>query len=158
MNDLPKNIEAFNWVCLKLLAELYDAFPCPKNIEAGDAVKIGFAALPPEASEDHELVALSCHHVITWLSEEGFLRYEPDPNGRQHFWKVRLTMKGLTILGSAPSALQDPGQTETLVARAKRLLALGAGAAASEAVKQVVSAVFKQALSPDSATVGKIHV
>ncbi|MCS4306270.1 hypothetical protein M2404_000583 [Rheinheimera pacifica] len=49
--------------------------------------------------------------VLTFLSEEGFIRYLPDPNHQHgYYWRVRLTIKGLTVLGS-PESLEPKGES-----------------------------------------------
>lgn len=85
--------------------------------------------------------------IIEWLGEEGFIRYEADPNHIQrHFYKVRLTMKGLAILGYIPSSLGQAEPKESIIQQAKRALNAGATVAGKEAVKQVVAQIFKFAL------------
>ncbi len=160
MPDIPENMEAFNRVSLELLARLYDSFPKPFNVDPTVATKIGFAAVPLEATDEQSWnIGTLGTDVIEWLAEEGFLRYDPDPNHRHgYFWKVRLTLKGLTILGHMPAALQPTEPKEALITKVKRVLASGATTATSEAIKGVVSEIFKLALAPGAAIVGQIYV
>lgn len=159
MADIPENIEAFNRVSLELFVRLYDSFPKPFNIDPTVANKIGFAAVPQEATEEQAWnIGTLGTDVIEWLAEEGFLRYEPDPNHQHgYFWKVRLTLKGLTILGYVPSALQSTEQKEALITKVKRVLASGAATASSESIKLVVWEIFKLALAPGAAIVGQMY-
>jgi len=84
---------------------------------------------------------------------------EVDPNHRYgYFWKVRLTLKGLTILGYIPAALQPTDPKEALIAKVKRVLTTGAATATSESIKLVVSEIFKLALAPGAAIAGQIYV
>lgn len=153
-------MEAFNRVSLELFALLYDSFPKPFNINPTVANRIGFAAVPPEATDEQGWnIGTMGVDVIEWLAEEGFLRYDPDPNHRHgYFWKVRLTLKGLTILGHIPTALQSTEPKEALITKVKRVLASGATTATSEAIKVVVSEIFKLALAPGVAIAGRIYV
>ena len=158
MADIPENMEAFNRVSLALFARLYDSFPKPFNIDPTVANELGFAAVPQEATEEQSWnIGTLGVDVVAWLAEEGFLRYEPDPNHRYgYFWKVRLSLKGLTILGYIPSTLRAAEQKEALITKVKRVLASGAGTAGSESIKLVVSEIFKLALAPATAIVGPL--
>lgn len=84
--------------------------------------------------------------VIDWLAEEGFLRYERDPNHQHGFyWKVRLTLNGLTILGYMPTALQQAEQKEPLIQKVKTAISSATSSAGKEARTLVVSEIFKLA-------------
>jgi len=153
MADNQQNIEHFNLVVLKLLDRLYEAFPRPLNITGTTAIDIGFDAVPEDATEEESWdIGTMAEDIIGWLSEEGFLRYQEDPN-HQHgnFWKVRLTLKGLTILGYVPSSLQQQESKTSLINNAKQAIGAGASTAGKEAVKQVVAEIFKLALAPGAA-------
>lgn len=150
MANTPQNIEHFNLIVLKLFSRLYDSFPRPLNIVDTAATEIGFDATPEDASaEESWEIGMMTEDVIEWLNQEGFLRYEPDPNHAYgNYWKVRLTLKGLTILGYVPSSLSQAEAPESLIQRAKHAIASGASAAGKEAIKHVVSEIFKFALAP----------
>lgn len=150
MAEIQENMDAFNRVSLELFARLYDSFPRPFNIDPTVANELGFAAVPQEATEEQSFnISTSGVDVVEWLAEEGFIRYEPDPNHQYgHFWKVRLSLKGLTILGHIPSSLRAVEQKEALITKVKRVLTSGAGTAGSESIKLVVSEIFKLALAP----------
>lgn len=160
MADVPENMEAFNRLSLELFMRLYDSFPKPLNINPTEANGLGFAAVPQEATEGQSWnIGTLIYDVIEWLAEERFLRYEPDPGYRYgYFWKVRLTLKGLTILGCVPTALRHTEQKEPLIDKVKRVLASGAGTASAESIKLVVSEIFKLALAPGASIVGQIYV
>jgi hypothetical protein len=152
-------MEHFNRVSLELFARLYDSFPKPLNIGPTEANEIGFSAAPQEADYEQSWnIGTLGVDVIEWLAEEQFLRYEPDPNHRHgYFWKVRLTLKGLTILGYVPSTLQSE-QKETLIKKVKRAMESGAGTAGSESIRLVAAEIFKLALAPQAAIVGQMYV
>jgi len=160
MAEIPENIEAFNRVSLELFARLYDSFPKPLNIDPTVANKIGFAAVPQEANDEQSWkIGTMGVDVIEWLAEEQFLRYEPDPNQRHgYFGKVRLTLKGLTILGYVPFPPQSAAQKETLIKKVKNALASSAGTAGSESIRLVVGEIFKLALAPQAAIVSQVYV
>lgn len=160
MADIPENMEAFNRVSLELFARLYDSFPKPFNIDPSVEGDIAFAAVPREATDEQAWnIGTLGTDVIQWLAEEGFLRYDPDPNHRYgYFGNVRLSLKGLTILGHVPASLQAAEPKEALIAKVKRVLASGAATASSESIKLVVSEIFKLALAPGAMIVGQMYV
>ncbi|MDR4462049.1 MAG: hypothetical protein MRJ67_16285 [Nitrospirales bacterium] len=147
MTDVPKNIHYFNLAVLTLLKTLYESFPSPKNLDPFILNDICFDAVPKEDSEeDAWKLGNMGEDVITFLEEEGFLRYEPDPNHREGYYgRTRLSLKGLTILGWVPNSLESQGK-KSLIERAKDALSKTSTSAGSETVKQVVSEVFKMAL------------
>ena len=84
--------------------------------------------------------------VIIFLAEEGFLRYDKDPNCNEgNFWRTRLTLKGFTILGALPQTLST-AKEKSLFERAQESLNSVTGTAGAEAGKQVVAEIFKLAL------------
>ncbi|MCH8041429.1 MAG: hypothetical protein IH977_13965 [Nitrospinae bacterium] len=147
MTEVPKNIHHFNLAVLKLLATLYESFPSPKNLDPQILNDICFDAVPEDASEEDSWdIGNMGEDVITFLEEEGFLRYEPDPNHREGYYgKTRLSLKGLTILGSRPNSLGSQDK-RSLIERAKGALSTMSTSTGSEAGKQVVSEIFKMAL------------
>lgn len=160
MKNVPDNIEHFNLLVLKLFFRLYEEFPRPLDIVGTVANDIGFDAAPEDASaEDSWDIGTMTEDVIEWLSQEGFLRYEADPNHVYgNYWKVRLTLKGLTILGCVPVSLHQAEAKESLIQRAKHAVASGASAASKEVVKQVVAEIFKLALAPGAVIAGSLVV
>lgn len=160
MADTPQNIEHFNLVVLELFSRLYESFPHPLNICDQSHIHIGFAAVPNGATGDEAWsIGTMASDVIEWLKEEGFLRYEPDPN-HQHgnYWKVRLTLKGFTILGYVPTSLQQAEQKESLIDKAKQAIASAASTTGKEVIKQVVAEIFKLALAPGAVIASGIAI
>jgi hypothetical protein len=149
MADIPQNIDHFNRVVLQFLSRLYESFPRPINIDASTAIGIASRAVPDSATEEEAWnIGTMVEDVIPWLEEEGFLRYEPDPNHRAGmYWKVRLTLKGLTILGYVPSSLQPAEPKEPLIQKAKQAMASAASTAGKETMKHVVAEIFRLALT-----------
>lgn len=151
----PTGMDSFNLVTLRLLDRLYDSFPRPLNISRDVANEISFSAVPDATEEQAWEIATMATDVVEWLAEEGFLRYEKDPNHKHGvFWKVRLSLKGLTILGSIPAAVQTKEVKQPLIAKVKDILKSGSEKVASESTKLVVSEIFKYALA-SSAVVAK---
>jgi hypothetical protein len=139
------NIDRFNLTTLKLFDRLYDEFPHPVDIETKE---LGFQAAPQGASTPEGIeFALYAESAVTWLLEEGFIRYEP-PNFGTIFRRVRLTMRGLTVLGYLPTAIRDGKQSEPLISKIKKVMTSGAEKAGAETLKYLVGEAFKLATSP----------
>ena len=142
MTDIPENIARFNLTALVVLRNLYEEFPAPIEV---DAMTIGVSALPGNAdSHSNGDSETDATHVLTWLAEEGFLRFETQTYGGT-FFGVRLTQKGIAVLGTpmeieSGSSVRTP---ETLIARMSRVLKSGAEGASAEAVKLLVMEIFK---------------
>lgn len=143
MADVPPNIHAFNLVCLTLFAKLYEAFPTPVNISADS---IGADSIPKETSAQASWSAMDlASHAISWLQEENFIQVGSQmPSG--DFGLVRFTLKGLTVLGYAPTSLQLNTPPEALIDRVKKILASGAEKAGAEGVKALMTETFRVAL------------
>ncbi len=86
--------------------------------------------------------------TVKFLQEEGFLTFR-DQVITGEFGDVRLTMKGLAILGIPVSLVADEPR-EPLIQKIKKLAAKGGEKAATDAVAGVVSALFKFGLSAAS--------
>ena len=142
MADIPKNMEVFNLVTLKVFDKLYEAFPQPIDITPGS---IGIEVTANNASYDDSWnAAVSvADNTLPWLEKEGFLRYAHSFGGK--FLQVQLTLKGLTILGSVPTSIRS-SETETMIKKIKRVLSAGAEKGSADAVKSVISEVFRLAL------------
>ena len=145
MSEQLTNIDRFNITALKLFDQLYDSFPNPIDI---DPKELGVTASPDDAEfiEAFKIIVYA-ENAVTWLVEEGFVRCE-SPKVGSRFQKVRLTLKGLTVLGYLPTSVRPQDLPEPLIKRIKRSLASGAEKAGTEAVKGLLMEVFKLAMSP----------
>jgi hypothetical protein len=143
VNDIPPNIHRFNVTALLLFEHLYNEFPRPVPINAQE---IGFDAAP-EGQGDTEIMrfAVQARYVVTWLTEEGFIRHKGATASGDSFWEVRLTLKGLSVLGYLPTSVQQAQRNEPLIEKIKHVLAGGAEKAGAEAVKSVLTEAFRLA-------------
>jgi hypothetical protein len=138
------NIEIFNRICLQLLSELYESFPVPIVVEPN---ALAISAIPKDSSFNGAWDAIEIStETIFFLQQEGFLSIGGTLNtGESH--DVRLTMKGLAVLGSVPVSLKKNDPREPLITKIGKLLGVGVEKAATEAVQSAMSEVFKLALS-----------
>lgn len=139
----PENIRAFNWLTLKVLNDLYDAFPQSINIEGLHFIVSTLVDIGTKSREADYLQHFSA--TVRWLKDEDFIKYESDDVG--NFRKVILTLKGLTVLGYVPSSLSPTDKNEPMIAKIKRVLAKGAESSATDAVKTILIKLFALATS-----------
>lgn len=139
----PENIRAFNWLALKVLNDLYDAFPEPINIEGLRFILSTLLDVGPESEQAKYLGYFT--ETVRWLKAEGFIKYESNSSG--DFRKVVLTLKGLTVLGFVPVSLSPIDFKKPMITRIKRVLAKGAEAAAADAVRGLLVKLCALALS-----------
>ncbi len=136
--DEPANIKAFNWLTLRVLNDLYDAFPEPIDIEGLHFIISTLFDVGTKSEEADHLKYFSA--TVRWLKDEGFLKYESESGG--NFRKVMLTLTGLRALGYLPSSIQFKIPREPLIAKIKRALAKGAEAATAEGLKSIIVKLF----------------
>lgn len=130
----PANIDQFNRTALTLFSQLYDRFPAPTDINLSD---LDLSGVPGDASAEH---------VVSWLKEEGFIRVQSRGLDGKSFCGIRLSLRGLTVLGYIPTAIKQGDQPETMITKVKRALSTGAEKTGTEAVKGILSELFKIAL------------
>lgn len=139
----PDNIRAFNWLTLKVLNDLYDAFPQPTDIEGLHFIISTLFDIGAKSQEAKYLQHFSA--TVRWLRDEGFIKYEADNGG--NFRGVVLTLRGLTVLGYVPSSLNSTDKQEPMIAKIKRVLAKGAEGAATDVVKAILVKLFALAVA-----------
>lgn len=138
----PENIDIFNRICVALFDKLYSAFPVPVEIDVND---IAISAVPQDASYDKTWDVLSISgEVVNFLAEEGFLSYKEFLPGGSKFIQVRLTMKGIAVLGFVPLSIE---KQESLISKIRGVVGAGLKEAGGEAVRQLVSQAFGLALA-----------
>lgn len=93
------NIDRFNELAARILADLYRAFPLPRNLTCADY------NITPVLNEQDQLDDASQFFMATvrWLSASGYLRY--DHENCVLVWDAVLTPKGLEALCTVPEAL-----------------------------------------------------
>lgn len=138
----PENIETFNRICVALFNKLYSAFPVPVEIDVND---IAMSAVSQDASYEETWDVLSVGgEVINFLAEEGFLTHKGAMLDGSQFVQVRLTMKGLVVLGYVPTSIE---KQEPLISKIRGVVGGGLKEAGGETVRQLVSQVFSLALA-----------
>lgn len=140
MSDAPDNMEQFNFAALAILDALFESFPTPVlDFHPG---KVCLSLLPDDASfEDSGAIQNIADATLTWLASEGFLVIESRATSSGGFGNVRLTLKGLALLGSVPQSIS--GAPKPLSQRIRDAMTKGAQYAGAETMKALVGEVIK---------------
>lgn len=132
-----KNFEAFNRIALHVLVRLFEAFPGHLDI---DAHSVGIEARPVDPKETEEDIwgnMMLGADTLTWLRDEGFITVGQLTIDSQ-FHRVRLTLKGLTMLGYEPPTLKEGETFRNFAEKGAQVLREGGRSAAVELVKDLV--------------------
>lgn len=132
------NIDFFNLFTLSLFDRLYAEFPTPTDIDVG---ALASDLVPSHLVNDDTWYrrVSSADHAVGFLKDEGFIAHKGTYLEGGKFLQVRLTSKGLAVLGDTPDSLET---REPLISRIRKALAGGAKEAGSETVKQLVQQAF----------------
>lgn len=130
------NFDAFNRIALHLLVKLFEVFPGHLDV---DSNALGLDAKPKDTNETEDELWESMDlsgNTVTWLRSEGFIEVGSVCYGG-HYSQVRLTLKGLTLLGYAPPTMENDSKCQNLAEKAQSVLADGARGAVTEVVKEL---------------------
>ena len=123
------NIETFNLIAGLILADLYEHFPKPISIGAGDIAKrAGLCANPEDPTWQEEELPDA---VVEWLKDEGFIRTGSGSMSPIYHHQVVLSHSGLRLL-SVPGVLHSNESVGAGLAKAAKD---GANQGVSELVK-----------------------
>ena len=138
----PPNIDLFNRFALAVFKKLYLSFPVATELDVNDLI---MSVTPTNASYDETFNALGIGgEALNFLASEGFLVHQGALLDGSQFLQVRLTMKGLAVLGSMPAALEHK---ESLITKILAISGKGLKDAASEQVQDLASQAFAFALA-----------
>ena len=138
----PPNIDLFNRFALAVFKKLYLSFPVATELDVNDLI---MSVTPTNSSYEQSFDALSVGgEALNFLASEGFLVHQGAFLDGSQFLQVRLTMKGLAVLGSMPAALE---RKESLISKILAISGKGLKGAASEQVQDLASQAFAFALA-----------
>jgi hypothetical protein len=100
------NIDVFNRVVAVVFKQLYEAFPKPICISAGDIRLAAEIADEDWWEETRGLKGNTAGAAVIWLHDEGFIRYVSTTGSGTQFAAVVLTSKGFAALNRTPDALE----------------------------------------------------
>lgn len=136
----PKNIERFNRIAVTIFTRLYEEFPNPLEIEPKS---FGYLAYPKEqdSKEMWDRMDMAAN-TMSWLEEEGFISVKSKPLIGK-YTGVRLTQKGLTVMGMPVSLEKDAG---TVADTMKEVLSESAKSTASQAMTSLLGSAAMYAM------------
>ena len=138
----PPNIDLFNRFALAVFRRLYLSFPVAVELDVNELI---MSVTPTNAAYEESFNALSVGgEALNFLASEGFLVHQGALLDGSQFLQVRLTMKGLAVLGSMPAALE---RKESLITKILAISGKGLKDAASEQVQELASQAFAFALA-----------
>lgn len=140
------NFDKFNQITLYTLVQLFDQFPLAIDIDADKNALDAFSHIQ-ECTEDEawDLMNLG-FQTLTWLESEGFISITQKTYGGKCVG-VRLTLKGLTVLGYS---VGNQDKSETLIDKAKEALE----DTAIESAKDVMKKLFTAGIGLASGVIG----
>jgi len=140
--SVPPNIDLFNRFSLAVFRKLYLSFPVAVELDVNDLV---MSVTPADGSYEETFDALSMGgEALDFLASEGFLTHKGVLLNGSQYLQVRLTMKGLAVLGSTPASLE---RKESLISKILAVSGKGLKDAASEQVQELASQAFTLALA-----------
>ena len=143
MEQPNSNIETFNRICLHLFSELYDAFPVPVAVNPSS---MGLSAIPENLDYEGAWGVMTIAvESIDFLAQEGFLT-KGESMSPGELSDVRLTMKGLAILG-IPISLNPDETQKPAIEKIKTVMGKGAEQFSNKAIQAVISEIFKLAIN-----------
>ena len=144
--SVPPNVDLFNRFSLSVFQKLYISFPIPIELDVNNLM---IAAVPSNSSFDETFNALRMgREVLEVLCSEGFLTHQGTLLDGSQYFQVRLTMKGLAVLGSVQASLE---KKESLISKILSIAGKGLKDAASEQVQDLASQVFTFAFASEPA-------
>jgi len=143
MEQPNSNIETFNRICLHLFSELYDAFPVPVAVNPNS---MGLSAIPENLDYEGAWGVMTIAvESINFLAQEGFLT-KGESVSPGELSDVRLTMKGLAILGIPISLTPDEIQ-KPVIEKIKTVMGKGTEQFSNKTIQAVISEIFKLAIN-----------
>jgi len=140
-----RNIEIFNRVVAVTLVKLYESFPNPIPLAAADIGHEAGEGFTEDIVEQMQLVMETAGNTITFLAEEGFLRF--DPNSRclsgPEFPDTRLTLNGFTLLGKVPEGVDQTIDRRSFVDQLRDVAEEGSKATASKVVQSLFTGAIR---------------
>lgn len=146
-----RRMEYFNLYCLKLLQHLHAEFPIPTKL-SDEQLMIDFVVEDNIAAGEMIVHHHMLGHILDFLKREGFIEFS-DRSLDGHFYNVRLTMRGLAVLGAVPDSLNQAPERRPIIKRINSLFEKGIDAGTSKAAEELVGGIFSLAIrsAPDLA-------
>lgn len=138
MPEVPRKTEIFNRIASKVLADLYQQFPDPIDLDP-KAIGASVHADDDDYEKIFETVIKTAGNSIEYLLREGFIeqaRHYPSWD-RAAFRAVVLTAKGHQLLGTVPESVG--GEHESFGMRLANAVEGGKWAIAGQAMRELIA-------------------
>ncbi len=135
-SSTPRNIEIFDQVTAYTLIKLYECFPVPQNLCHEDI----HHEITKACTDENEAFQIYTNYIastILFLSDEKFIQYDQNAHSHSQYFNVRLTLRGLTLLGTVPNALNN--NQSSFIELLKESFKKGAETAVSSIVKLLMT-------------------
>ena len=143
-SSVPRNIEIFDRVVALTLVKLHESFPSPIDLEAR---QIGAEAAHDavDGEEIFTIIARSAEDSIAFLVREGFIHYDVSYKSLSgpEFPQATLTMKGFSLLGSTPNAVDESVDRRPFIDQLKGAVREGGKASVPEIIKSLLASAVQ---------------
>ena len=150
----PRNIQIFQELAARVLDRLYASFPNPILLDAMDIGQEVAVHLEGEPAEHFQVLNEYAENSVKFLAKEGFVEFRPDRRTLDQpatiFPEAVLTLKGFTLLGAVPAAVDESIERRPIAQQLSEALDAGARDTVSDLVKKL----FYGALTIGSSALG----
>ena len=150
----PRNIQIFQELTARFLERLYGTFPNPILLDSMDIGQVVAEHMESDQAEQWRILNEDSANTMEFLAREGFVVFRPDHRTLdQHmgiFPEAALTLKGFTLLGATPDAVNEALERRPIAQQLSEALDAGAKDTVSDLVKKLfygAMAVGTQALA-----------
>ena len=142
----PRNIEIFEQLVARILHRLYGEFPNPTGLDVRSMGHEVSEALGSDDSESFRILTSDAENAMRFLAKEGFVEFDQrrrslsDPSTL--FPEALLTLKGLTLLGATPSAVDASIERRPIAQQLSEALDEGARSTVGDLVKKLFASAI----------------
>ena len=137
----PRNIQIFQELTARILDRLYRQFPNPVLLDVKEIGQEVANLLGSPEDEQFRVLTQDSVGAMSFLAKEGFVECRPDQRYLEQpetiFPESVLTLKGFTLLGAVPSAVNDAVERRPIAEQLTEALDQGARATVGELVKKL---------------------
>lgn len=137
----PRNIQIFQEIAARILDGLYREFPNPILLDVQEIGQNVADLLESPKEERFRVLTQDSVGSMKFLAKEGFVECRPDQRYLEQpetiFPEAVLTLKGFTLLGAVPSAVNEAIDRRPIAEQLSDALNDGAQATVGELVKKL---------------------
>ena len=137
----PRNIQIFQGLVARILYQLYREFPNPCLLDVRPIAQELCELLESEREESFRVLTQDSASSMNFLVKEGFVDFSPNNRTLDQpattFPEAVLTLKGFTLLGAVPTAVDEAVERRPIAEQLSQALNEGARATVGELVKSL---------------------